>query len=57
VFCRIELKDKHYISFVPILEYEDYATFDLDELVKFTQYTNETLPKKFEKILPINREF
>jgi hypothetical protein len=26
-------------------------------LVKFTQYTNETLPKKFAKILPINREF
>ena len=57
VFCRIELKDKHYISFVAVIEYEDYATFDLDELVNFTKYTNETLPKKFAKILPINREY
>lgn len=56
VFCRIELKNKHYISYVPVQECEDYCTFDLDELVKFDQYTNETLPNNFAKLLPINRE-
>jgi hypothetical protein len=57
VFCRIELKGKHYISYVPVKECEDYSTFDLDELVAFKKYTNKDLPKQYAKILPINREF
>ena len=57
VFCRIELKGKHYISYVPVKECEDYSTFDLDELVAFKKYTNKDLPKQSAKILPINREF
>lgn len=57
VFCRIELNDKHYLSYVPVKECEDYCTFDLDELVRFKKYNNKNLPKQYAKILPINREF
>ena len=57
VFCRIELNDKHYLSYVPVKECEDYCTFDLDELVRFKKYNNKDLPKQYAKILPINREF
>jgi len=52
IFCRIEHKNKHFISSTQVIHEEDYCTFDLDSLVNFKKYNNQTLPKMYAKILP-----
>jgi len=56
IFCRIEHKNKHFISSTRVIHEEDYSTFDLDSLVNFKTYNNQTLPKMYAKILPCNQE-
>ena len=56
IFCRIEHENKHFISSTPVIHEEDYSTFDLDSLVKFKTYNNQTLPKMYAKILPCNQD-
>ncbi len=56
IFCRIEHKNKHFISSTHVIHEEDYCTFDLDSLVNFKTYNNQTLPKMYAKILPCNQE-
>jgi hypothetical protein len=56
IFCRIEHKNKHFISSTQVIHEEDYSTFDLDSLVNFKTYNNQTLPKMYAKILPCNQE-
>lgn len=56
IFCRIEHNNKHFISSTPVIEIDDYVTFDLDDLVNFVIYDNQTLPKTSAKILPSNQE-
>ena len=56
IFCRIEHKNKHFISSTQVIHEEDYSTFDLDSLVKFKTYNNQTLPKMYAKILPCNQD-
>jgi hypothetical protein len=56
IFCRIEHDNKHFISSTRVIHEEDYSTFDLDSLVNFKTYNNQTLPKMYAKILPCNQE-
>jgi len=56
IFCRIEHKNKHFISSTSVIRESDYCTFDLDSLVNFKTYNNQTLPKQYAKILPCNQE-
>jgi hypothetical protein len=56
IFCRIEHANKHFISSTPVIEIDDYVTFDLDDLVNFQVYNNKTLPKTYAKILPCNQD-
>ena len=56
IFCRIEHKNKHFISSTNVIREEDYCTFDLDSLVNFQTYNNQTLPKQYAKILPCNQD-
>lgn len=56
IFCRIEHENKHFISSTPVIHEEDYSTFDLDSLVKFKTYNNQTLPKQYAKILSCNQD-
>jgi len=56
IFCRIEHKNKHFISSTNVIRESDYCTFDLDSLVNFKTYNNQTLPKQYAKILPCNQE-
>jgi hypothetical protein len=56
IFCRIEHDNKHFISSTRVIHEEDYSTFDLDSLVSFKTYNNQTLPKMYAKILPCNQE-
>ena len=56
IFCRIEHNNKHFISSTPVIEIDDYVTFDLDDLVNFQVYNNQNVPKDFSLILPCNQE-
>jgi hypothetical protein len=56
IFCRIEHNNKHFVSSTPVIEIDDYVTFDLDDLVNFQIYNNQNIPKDFSVILPCNQE-
>jgi len=56
IFCRIEHNNKHFVSSTPVIEIDDYVTFDLDDLVNFQIYNNQNIPKDFSIILPCNQE-
>jgi hypothetical protein len=56
IFCRIEHENKHFISSTKVIHKQNYSTFDLDSLVNFKTYNNESLPKIYAKILSCNQE-
>lgn len=56
IFCRIEHENKHFISSTQVIHKQNYSTFDLDSLVNFKTYNNESLPKIYAKILSCNQE-
>ena len=56
IFCRIEHENKHFISSTQVIHKQNYSTFDLDSLVNFKKYNNQTLPKMYAKILSYNQE-